>query len=115
MPIFQTFMSGTDAEGKPAPYFGEYPADYFDFIVIDEVHHVTAQSYRKLLDFFQPTILVGLTATPERHDGGDILADFDNVIATEIRLPEAVNQRHHRQVLLVSVTLLVQHLKFKKN
>jgi type I restriction enzyme R subunit len=37
--IFQTFMSGTDAEGKPAPYFGEYPSDYFDFIIIDEYHH----------------------------------------------------------------------------
>ncbi len=69
-------------------------ADFYDFIVIDEVHHVAAQSYRKLLDFFQPSILVGLTATPERHDGGDILADFGNVIAAEIRLPEAVNQRH---------------------
>ncbi len=69
-------------------------ADFYDFIVIDEVHHVTAQSYRKLLNYFNPEILVGLTATPERHDGGDILADFGNVIATEIRLPEAVNQRH---------------------
>lgn len=69
-------------------------ADFYDFIVIDEVHHVTAQSYRKLLDYFQPSILVGLTATPERHDGGDILADFEHVIAAEIRLPEAVNQQH---------------------
>ncbi len=37
--IFQTFMSGKDKEGKSVPYFGEYPADYFDFIVIDECHH----------------------------------------------------------------------------
>jgi len=62
--------------------------------VIDEVHHVTAQTYRKLLDHFTPQILLGLTATPERHDGGDILADFCGVIAAEIRLPEAINQRH---------------------
>ncbi len=69
-------------------------ADYYDYIVIDEVHHVTAQTYRKLLDHFTPQILLGLTATPERHDGGDILADFCGVIAAEIRLPEAINQRH---------------------
>ena len=68
--------------------------DYYDYVVIDEVHHVTAQTYRKLLDHFTPQILLGLTATPERHDGGDILADFCGVIAAEIRLPEAINQRH---------------------
>lgn len=69
-------------------------ADFYDYIVIDEVHHITAQTYRKLLEHFAPQILLGLTATPERHDGGDILADFCGVIAAEIRLPEAINQRH---------------------
>lgn len=69
-------------------------ADFYDYIVIDEVHHVTAQTYRKLMGYFTPQILLGLTATPERHDGGDILADFSGVIAAEIRLPEAINQRH---------------------
>jgi superfamily II DNA or RNA helicase len=68
--------------------------DYFDYIVIDEVHHVAASSYRKILEHFNPKILIGLTATPERHDGADILNDFCNVIAAEIRLPEAINQRH---------------------
>ncbi|MGN4934675.1 DUF3427 domain-containing protein [Aeromonas rivipollensis] len=68
--------------------------DYFDYIVIDEVHHITAASYRGLLAAFSPHILLGLTATPERHDGGDILADFCGVIAAEIRLPEAINRRH---------------------
>ncbi|MBU2877437.1 DUF3427 domain-containing protein [Aliiglaciecola lipolytica] len=68
--------------------------DYFDYIVIDEVHHVAANSYRPILEHFEPTILIGLTATPERHDGADILKDFCNVIAAEIRLPEAINQRH---------------------
>jgi len=68
--------------------------DYYDYIVIDEVHHVTAHTYRKLLDHFTPQILLGLTATPERRDGGDVLADFCGVIAAEIRLPEAINQRH---------------------
>ena len=68
--------------------------DYFDYIVIDEVHHIAAASYRGLLAAFSPHILLGLTATPERHDGGDILADFCGVIAAEIRLPEAINRRH---------------------
>lgn len=68
--------------------------DYYDYIVVDEVHHITASSYRKLLEHLEPTILLGLTATPERHDGGDILADFGGVIAAEIRLPEAINRRH---------------------
>ncbi|WP_368169307.1 DUF3427 domain-containing protein [Aeromonas sp. R4-3] len=68
--------------------------DYFDYIVIDEVHHIAAASYRGLLAAFSPHILLGLTATPERHDCGDILADFCGVIAAEIRLPEAINRRH---------------------
>jgi len=69
-------------------------ADYYDYIVIDEVHHIAASSYRAVLEHFSPTILLGLTATPERHDGGDTLADFGGVIAAEIRLPEAINRRH---------------------
>jgi superfamily II DNA or RNA helicase len=68
--------------------------DYFDYIVIDEVHHISASSYQSVLKHFSPKILLGLTATPERHDGTDILCDFCNVIAAEIRLPEAINQRH---------------------
>ena len=69
-------------------------ADYYDYIVIDEVHHIAASSYRAVLKYFTPQILLGLTATPERHDGSDILADFGGVIAAEIRLPEAINRRH---------------------
>lgn len=68
-------------------------ADFYDYIVIDEVHHIAANSYRALVDYFTPQILLGLTATPERHDGSDILHDFGGVIAAEIRLPEAINRR----------------------
>ncbi|SFF80505.1 DUF3427 domain-containing protein [Neptunomonas qingdaonensis] len=68
--------------------------NYYDYIVIDEVHHIAASSYRAVLDYFTPTILLGLTATPERHDGSDILGDFGGVIAAELRLPEAINRRH---------------------
>lgn len=66
---------------------------YYDFIIIDEVHHITANSYRPIIRYFQPIILLGLTATPERMDGGDILEDFCGRIAAEIRLPEALNRK----------------------
>ncbi|WP_166385191.1 DUF3427 domain-containing protein [Polaribacter sp. 11A2H] len=67
--------------------------DYYDFIIVDECHHQTANSYRKIINYFKPKVLLGLTATPERMDGGDILDDFDNKIAAEIRLPEAMNRK----------------------
>ncbi len=69
-------------------------SDYYDYIVIDEVHHIAASSYRPVLEHFSPAILLGLTATPERYDGSDILDDFGGVIAAELRLPEAINRRH---------------------
>lgn len=68
------------------------PRDYYDFIIIDEVHHIAADSYRSILKKFTPKILLGLTATPERMDGQNILSDFNNTIAAEIRLPEAINE-----------------------
>lgn len=67
--------------------------NYYDFIIIDEVHHIAASSYRSILEYFVPKILLGLTATPERMDGEDILKDFCNTIAAEIRLPEALNRK----------------------
>lgn len=67
--------------------------EYFDFIIIDECHHLTADSYRGIIDYFKPKVLLGLTATPERMDGGDIQEDFYNRIAAEIRLPEALNRK----------------------
>lgn len=67
--------------------------EYYDYIVIDEVHHIAASSYRPILAYFNPNILLGLTATPDRMDGEDILADFDNAIASEIRLSEALNRK----------------------
>jgi superfamily II DNA or RNA helicase len=67
--------------------------EYYDFIIIDEVHHSQALSYRSLLDYFKPKILLGLTATPERMDGKNILDDFSDRIAAEIRLPEALNKK----------------------
>ena len=67
--------------------------NFYDFIIIDECHHQAANSYRPVINYFKPKILLGLTATPERMDGGDILEDFCNRIAAEIRLPEALNRK----------------------
>ena len=66
--------------------------DYYDFIIVDEFHHAAADSYQKLLSFYQPKILLGLTATPERMDNLDILGYFDGRIAAEIRLSEAIGR-----------------------
>ena len=66
---------------------------FFDYIIIDEVHHISATSYRPILAHFEPRILLGLTATPERMDGQNILEDFNDTIAAEIRLPEALNAK----------------------
>ncbi len=77
--IFQTFMSGTDAEGKSAPYFGEYPPDYFDFIVIDECHRGGANdesNWREIMEYFSPAVQLGLTATPKRNDNIDTYRYF---------------------------------------
>lgn len=67
--------------------------DFYDYIVIDEAHHGTASSYRPIFDHFDPQILLGLTATPERMDGDNVAADFGNRFAAEIRLPEALEEK----------------------
>lgn len=67
--------------------------DYFDYIILDEAHHGQASTYQKIINYFEPNILVGLTATPERMDGKSILPDFNNKIAAEIRLPDALNNK----------------------
>ena len=77
--IFQTFMSGRDANGNPTPYFGEYAPDFFDFIVIDECHRGGANNestWRGILEYFAPAVQLGLTATPKRKDNVDTYAYF---------------------------------------
>lgn len=68
-------------------------SDYYDFIIVDEFHHAAAPSYQKLLEYYEPKILLGLTATPERCDGADIFKYFDDRVSTEIRLNEAINRK----------------------
>ena len=77
--IFQTFMSGTPKDGKPSPYFGDYPQDFFDFIIVDECHRGGARdesSWRGILEYFSPAVQLGLTATPKRKDNIDTYAYF---------------------------------------
>jgi type I restriction enzyme, R subunit len=77
--IFQTFMSGPPKDGHPSPYFGEYPPDFFDFIVIDECHRGGANdesNWRGILDYFAPAVQLGLTATPKRKDNVDTYLYF---------------------------------------
>jgi type I restriction enzyme R subunit len=83
--IFQTFMSGSPKNGQPSPYFGEYPPDFFDFIVIDECHRGGANdesTWRDILDYFRPAVQLGLTATPKRVDNVDTYAYFDDPVYT---------------------------------
>ncbi len=81
----QTFNSQSFTE-KTSP-------DFYDYITVDEFHHAAASTYQKLLSYYQPRILLGLTATPERMDGKNILPYFSNRIAAEIRLPEAIDRK----------------------
>ena len=68
-------------------------SDFYDFIIVDEVHHGPAASYRAVFERFTPRILLGLTATPERLDGASVASDFGNRFAAEIRLPEALEEK----------------------
>lgn len=65
---------------------------HFDVVIVDEFHHAAAPSYRALLEHVEPTELLGLTATPERADGLDVLRHFDGRIAAELRLWDAIDQ-----------------------
>ena len=69
-----------------------FKKDEFDYIIVDEVHHAGAESYKKVIEYFEPKFLLGLTATPERTDGFDIFSMFHNNIAYEIRLQKAMEE-----------------------
>lgn len=71
---------------------GVFERDYFDYIIIDEFHHATASNYQRILDYFTPKFLLGLTATPERLDNKDVFALCDYNTVYEIRLKDAINR-----------------------
>ncbi len=87
--IFQIFMSGKDN----IPYFGEYPADYFDLIIIDECHRGGANdesNWRGILEYFKPAVQLGLIATPKRKDNVDTYRYFGEPVYT-YSLKEGIN------------------------
>src|SRR3989339_255696 len=87
--IFQTFMSGPGS----SPYFGDYPTDFFDFIIIDECHRGGANdesNWRAIMEHFSPAIQLGLTATPKRNDNGDTYRYFGEPVYI-YSLKEGVN------------------------
>ncbi|MFA5994131.1 MAG: DEAD/DEAH box helicase family protein [Parcubacteria group bacterium] len=95
--IFQTFMSGSTSSPQAGlsgtPYFGDYPTDFFDFIIIDECHRGGANdegNWRKILEYFSPAVQLGLTATPKRQDNVDTYAYFGEPVYI-YSLKEGVN------------------------
>lgn len=97
--IFQTFMSGggggggEDEEGKATTYFGDYPEDFFDFIIIDECHRGGANdesSWRDILNYFSPAVQLGLTATPKRTVNADTYDYFGDPVYS-YTLKEGIN------------------------
>jgi len=91
--IFQTFMSGRDADGNPSPSFGGYSPDFFDFIIIDECHRGGAKDesrWRGIMDYFKPAVQLGLTATPLRRHNADTYAYFGKPVYV-YSLKEGIN------------------------
>lgn len=85
--IFSTIQTISKEE-----YLNQFAPNQFDYIVVDETHRAGAESYNKLLNYFTPKFLLGMTATPERTDGFDVFKLFDYNIAYEIRLHRALEE-----------------------
>jgi len=95
------FITGTSKDFKADFIFStiqsmsncleEFREDDFDYIIIDEAHHSASPSYQKVMSYFKPRFILGMTATPERCDTGNIFDIFDNNIALEVRLREALD------------------------
>ncbi|MGM0852610.1 MAG: DEAD/DEAH box helicase [Bacillota bacterium] len=69
----------------------DFHRDEFDYIIYDEAHHATSPSYQKVMDYFTPEFTLGMTATPERSDQGNVFELFNNNVALEVRLHEALD------------------------
>ncbi len=85
--IFSTVQTISKQE-----HLEKFDRENFDYVVIDETHRAGAESYKRLMDYFHPKFLLGMTATPERTDGADIFKMFDYNIAYEIRLHRALEE-----------------------
>lgn len=99
-----------------AKLFEKTTSDFYDFIIVDEFHHAAAASYQTLLSYYQPKILLGLTATPERMDGKNVLTYFDDTIAAEMRLTAAIDRKllSPFQYFCVTDTVDLSNLKWSR-
>jgi len=92
--IFQTFMSGgEDEDGNETPYFGDYPEDFFDLVIVDECHRGGANdegAWREILNYFAPAVQLGLTATPKRTENADTYGYFGEPVYS-YTLKEGIN------------------------
>jgi superfamily II DNA or RNA helicase len=86
------FVFSTIQTISKSAHLENFSKDHFDYIIIDETHRSGADSYLRLIDYFEPKFLLGMTATPERTDGNDIFQLFDHNIAYEIRLNRAMEE-----------------------
>lgn len=86
------FLFSTVQTISKSNHFQNFAKDHFDYIIIDETHRSGADSYLRLIEYFNPKFLLGMTATPERTDGNDIFKLFDHNIAYEIRLNKAMEE-----------------------
>ncbi|EKQ54565.1 MULTISPECIES: DEAD/DEAH box helicase family protein [unclassified Clostridium] len=93
-----------------------FKRDYFDYIVIDEFHHAVSSNYRKIIDYFTPKFLLGLTATPERLDSKDVFSLCDYNTVYEIRLSDAINKGYlvpFRYYGIYDETVNYENIEFK--
>lgn len=112
--IFQTFMSGPPKDGEPSPYFGEYPPDFFDFIIIDECHRGGANdesTWRGILEYFAPAVQLGLTATPKRRDNSDTYAYFGEPVFI-YSLKEGINDGFLTPFRVKQITKTLEEYKY---
>ena len=84
------FIFSTNLTISNPDNFQKFKPDHFDYIIIDEAHRSGAETYKKIINYFTPKFLLGMTATPERTDAFDIFSLFDHNIAYEIRLKKAM-------------------------
>lgn len=92
-----------------------FDKEHFDYIILDESHRSGANSYLKLLEYFEPKFLLGMTATPERTDGNDIFSLFDHNIAYEIRLNKAMEEGMLSEFHYYGITDLIVNNEVKEN
>jgi len=107
------FVFSTIQTISKSTHLENFSKDHFDYIIIDETHRSGADSYLRLLDYFEPKFLLGMTATPERTDGNDIFQLFDHNIAYEIRLNRAMEEEMLSTFHYYGVTdLIIDNNKF---